>query len=46
VIDAINQTFLPAIKNQELKAFVVKVVPAFQAHLDMCKAARQAIQDR
>jgi putative membrane protein len=33
VIDAMNQTLLPAIKNAELKAFVLKVAPAFQAHL-------------
>jgi len=33
VIDAINQTLLPAIKNPELKAFVVQVAPAFQGHL-------------
>ena len=25
-------TFLPAIKNAELKAFVEKVAPAFEAH--------------
>jgi len=33
VIDAIQTTLLPAIQNQELKALVEKVVPAFQAHL-------------
>jgi putative membrane protein len=33
VIDAVNQTLLPAIQNQELKALVVKVAPAFQAHM-------------
>jgi putative membrane protein len=33
VIDAIQSTLLPAIQNQELKALVEKVVPAFQAHL-------------
>ena len=33
VIDAINTTLLPAIKNEELKALVVKVAPAFQAHM-------------
>ena len=32
VIDAINKTLLPAIKNAELKALVVKVAPAFEAH--------------
>lgn len=33
VIDAINSTLLPAIQNAELKALVVKVAPAFQAHM-------------
>jgi putative membrane protein len=33
VIDAIRSTLLPAIKNEELKALVVKVAPAFEAHM-------------
>ena len=33
VINAVTNTFLPAIQNAELKAFVVKVAPAFQAHM-------------
>ena len=33
VIDAVNTTLLPAIRNAELKALVVKVAPAFQAHM-------------
>ncbi|HEY9514624.1 MAG TPA: DUF4142 domain-containing protein, partial [Gemmatimonadaceae bacterium] len=33
VLDAINSTLLPAIQNEELKALVVKVGPAFQAHM-------------
>jgi putative membrane protein len=33
IIDAVNSTLLPAIKNAELKALVVKVAPAFQAHM-------------
>ena len=33
VIDAVTTQFLPAIQNAELKAFVQKVAPAFQAHL-------------
>lgn len=37
VINAINSTLLPAIKNPELKAFVVKIAPAFQAHLQMAE---------
>jgi putative membrane protein len=37
VIAAIETTLLPAIKNDELRALVVKVVPAFQAHLAMAE---------
>ena len=33
VIDAVTTTLLPAISNAELKALVVKVAPAFQAHM-------------
>jgi putative membrane protein len=32
VIDAVNTTLLPALKNQEVKDLVIKVAPAFQAH--------------
>jgi putative membrane protein len=37
VIAAIQTTLLPAIKNEQLKALVVKVAPAFQAHLQMAE---------
>jgi putative membrane protein len=37
VIAAIETTLLPAIKNQELKALVVKVAPAFKAHMQMAQ---------
>jgi putative membrane protein len=49
VIDAIQTTLLPAIQNEELKALVVKVAPAFQAHmlaaqrLDKELAAKQQV---
>jgi putative membrane protein len=33
VIDAVTTTLLPATKNEELKDLVVKVAPAFQAHM-------------
>jgi len=33
VIDAVQSTLLPAIKNAEVKELVVKVAPAFQAHM-------------
>ena len=37
VFDAINGTLLPAIKNEELRALVQRVAPAFQAHLEAAK---------
>jgi len=43
VIDAVTGTLLPAITNPELKAFVTKIAPAFQAHLDMIKAAKKQL---
>jgi putative membrane protein len=32
-IDAVQGTLLPAIRSEELRALVVKVAPAFQAHM-------------
>lgn len=43
VIEAVTTTLLPAIKNAEVKAFVTKIAPAFQAHLDMVKAAQRQL---
>ena len=34
VIDAVNKTLLPAIKNAQVKDLVTKVAPAFVAHRD------------
>lgn len=42
VIDAVNTTLLPALKNQEARALVTKVAPAFQAHM----LAAQALLDK
>jgi len=36
-IAAIANTLLPAITNEELRAMVLKVAPAFKAHLDMAR---------
>jgi putative membrane protein len=33
VLDAIDQQLMPAIQNEELKALVEKVAPAFKAHM-------------
>ena len=37
VLDAIDKTLIPNAQNADLKALLVKVRPAFQAHLDMAK---------
>ena len=37
VIDALDKTLIPSAQNAELKALLVKVRPAFVAHLDMAK---------
>jgi putative membrane protein len=43
VIDAIQKTLLPAIQNEELKALVVKVAPAFQAHMQMAEQLQKQL---
>ncbi|MFL5618994.1 MAG: DUF4142 domain-containing protein [Gemmatimonadaceae bacterium] len=42
VIDAVNTSLLPALKNEEARALVTKVAPAFQAHM----AAAQNLLDK
>jgi putative membrane protein len=37
VIDAVDKTLIPSAQNPELKALLVKVRPAFVAHLDHAK---------
>jgi putative membrane protein len=37
VLDAIDKTLIPSSKNEELKALLVKVRPAFVSHLDHAK---------
>lgn len=34
VLDAVQTTLLPAIRNDELRTLVVQVAPAFKAHMD------------
>ena len=43
VIDAVKGTLLPAIQNPELKALVVKIAPAFQAHMTMAQELEKKI---
>ena len=37
VLDAVDKTLIPNAKNKELKALIIKVRPAFVAHLDHAK---------
>ncbi|WP_206997007.1 DUF4142 domain-containing protein [Trinickia mobilis] len=43
VIDALDKTLIPSAKNEELKALLVKVRPAFIAHLEHAKRLQQAL---
>jgi putative membrane protein len=43
VISALQSTLLPAIDNQELKALVEKVAPAFQAHMRMTQELEKKV---
>jgi putative membrane protein len=43
VLDVIDKTLIPNSKNEELKALLVKVRPAFVAHLDHAKHLRAAL---
>ena len=43
VIDALNQTLIPAIKSPELKALVEKIGPAFQGHMEAAKALQKRL---
>src|SRR5689334_3255292 len=43
VIDAVTTTLLPAIQNAELKDLVVKVAPAFQAHMMAAEAMEKKL---
>jgi putative membrane protein len=44
VIDAIDKTLIPNAKNEELKALLVKVRPAFVAHLDHAKQIQASLK--
>jgi putative membrane protein len=46
VIDAVQTTLLPAIQNEELKALVVKVAPAFQAHMVAAQNLDKQLADK
>lgn len=44
VLDALDHTLIPSAKNAELKALLVKVRPAFEAHLAHAKQIQSAMR--
>ena len=43
VLDAVDQSLIPGAKNEELKALLVKVRPAFVAHLEHAKQLQSSL---
>ena len=43
VLDAVDKTLIPSAKNEELKALLVKVRPAFVAHLEHAKHVQASL---
>ena len=43
VLDAVDKTLIPNAKNEELKALMVKVRPAFVAHLEHAKSMQASM---
>jgi putative membrane protein len=44
VLDALDKTLIPSAHNAELKALLVKVRPAFVAHLEHARHMRSAMK--
>jgi putative membrane protein len=44
VLDAIDKTLVPSAKNEELKGLIVKVRPAFVAHLEHAKHIQASLK--
>jgi putative membrane protein len=45
VLDALDKTLVPSATNGELKALLLKVRPAFVAHLEQAKSIQSALAD-
>jgi len=43
VLDALDKTLIPSAQNADLKALLVKVRPAFVAHLDRAKSIQSSL---
>ena len=46
VLDAVDKTLIPNAKNEELKALLVKVRPAFVAHLEHAKMIQSSLEKK
>ncbi|HET7062302.1 MAG TPA: DUF4142 domain-containing protein [Nitrosospira sp.] len=46
VLDAVDKTLIPSAKNEELKALLVKVRPAFVSHLDHAKKVKEMLHKK
>jgi putative membrane protein len=46
VIDAMDKTLIPSAQNAELKALLVKVRPAFVAHLEHAKQLQSSLEKK
>ena len=46
VLDAVDKTLIPSAQNAELKALLVKVRPAFVAHLDHAKHLQASLEKK
>jgi len=44
VLDAVDKTLIPSAQNAELKALLVKVRPAFMAHLEHAKKVQSSLK--
>jgi putative membrane protein len=44
VLDAVDKTLIPGAQNEELKALIVKVRPAFVAHLEKAKSVAATLK--
>ena len=44
VLDAVDKTLIPSAQNAELKALLVKVRPAFMAHLEQAKKVQSSLK--
>ena len=46
VLDAVDKTLIPSAQNAELKALLVKVRPAFVAHLEHAKQLQAKLEKK